>query len=125
MIARYLVGAALSLALLAGGWAYMERQGRRDAEQQAASLARSVAVLSDARDQARLAAEVARAAADRERMRAAEYDALREALITGGDDAEVPDWFCDYLDGLLGGLRGDAGICAGAAGRAGRAAPPR
>lgn len=74
---------------------------------QNASLTRSVAVLEDQAAQSRLAADVAQAAAQRERARAAEYDALREALIDGDDDAHLPPWFRSYLDDLLGRLPTD------------------
>jgi len=69
-----------------------------------ASLSRSIAVLEDSRAQARLAADVARAEAQRERKKAAEYDALRKALIDGDEDAELPPFFRDWLSDLLGGL---------------------
>lgn len=66
-----------------------------------ASLSRSIAVLEDSRAQARLAADVARAEAQRERDRAVEYDAFREALIEGNEDAELPEWFQGWLRELL------------------------
>lgn len=112
--------------MLVAGYAYLERGWRQAAEAEAASLRRSVAVLEDARDQAREAAAVANAAAERERGRAQEYDDLREALIRGDEDAELPDWFRDYLDNLLGGVLDQAspGIRAGSAGSAERTADP-
>ncbi|MFY0633694.1 MAG: hypothetical protein JXQ91_07775 [Vannielia sp.] len=93
MLMRYLSGALLVATLAAAGWAYVERAGRLSAQAEAASLRRSVAVLEDARAQARSAAEVARAEAERQAARAAEYDALKEALLRGGDDVALPDWF--------------------------------
>lgn len=90
---RYLSMALLLAALGAAGWGYVERAGRRAAEAEAASLRRSVAALEDARAQARSAAQVARAEAKRQAARAAEYDALKEALLRGGDNAPLPDWF--------------------------------
>lgn len=77
---------------------------REALEAQNAALTRSMAALERQAAQARLAADVARAEAERFAAKAQEYDALREALIKGEQDAPLPDWFRDYLDQLLGGL---------------------
>lgn len=71
----------------------------------AASQERSITALKQQAEQAREAAEVAKATAERERARAEEYDRLRESLIGGNEDAELPDWFVAWLEQLLGGLR--------------------
>ena len=102
---RYVASALLVALLVVSGGAWLLYRANGDLRVENASLARSVAALEDQRAQARLAADVARAAADRERARAAEYDALRETLLKGDDDAPLPDWFRAYLDRVLGGLR--------------------
>ena len=74
-----------------------------------ASLAaseREKAVLTQKAAQATHAAEIARNEAQRYQARANEYDALRESLTNGDNDAPIPDWFCQYLNRLLG-----AGAC--------------
>lgn len=83
------------------------QRGNAALQAENASLTRSVAALEQQAAQSRLAADVARAAAQRERERAAEYDALREALIDGDEDADLPTWFRSYLDDLLGRLPPD------------------
>lgn len=98
---RYLSAAlllALCAALVAVVWF---QRGNAALQAENASLARSMAVLEGERQQARLARDVARAEADRVRVRAAEYDALREALIDGGEDQVLPEWFKEYLKRLL------------------------
>lgn len=68
-----------------------------------ASLSRSVAALEDQAEQARLAADVARAETARVAGKAREYDKLKETLLRGNEDAPLPNWFRDYLDALFGG----------------------
>lgn len=58
---------------------------------------RDVAALELERDQARLAREVAEAAMSRIQVKADEYDALREALLSGDQNADIPNWFSDWL----------------------------
>lgn len=104
MMTRYILPGVLAALVLAGGWIWWQ-SGTIDAlEADKARLERSLVVEREAREQARLAANVAQASADRERARAAEYDALRESLLKGNDDAPLPDWFRAYLDRLLGGV---------------------
>ena len=67
-------------------------------------LMASVVALEQSVSQAKTAAAVARAAAERERTKADEYDAFREALINGESDENLPDWFRDYINGILGRL---------------------
>lgn len=67
-----------------------------------ASLERSVTALTDAAAQSRAAAEVAKANADRERAVSLEYEAFRDNLRNGGNDSELPCWFVDYLNLVLG-----------------------
>jgi cobalamin-dependent methionine synthase I len=58
---------------------------------------RDIAAMRLERDQARLAEAVAEAAASRIQQKAEEYDALREALLSGDEDVPIPDWFRDWL----------------------------
>lgn len=96
--------AALALAvwgaLTVWGW-----KAERDAlRAETASQRASIRALEMERDNARLARAVAQAARERVESQAAEYDALREALLRGNDDAPIPDWFRTYL-GRLGVLQ--------------------
>lgn len=65
-----------------------------------AALERDLRVQADIAAQAAQARDVARAAAERQAQKAAEYDAIREALLRGDDDAQLPDWFRAYLRSL-------------------------
>lgn len=68
--------------------------------------AREIMTLNVQVSQAREAAEVARATADREASDARKYNALREALIKGDEDVDLPDFFVELLADLgLGGVR--------------------
>lgn len=99
----YIIVAALLTALASVVW---WQSGTIDTLRgDVARLERSLAVVEAARKQARLAASVAQAAANRAQTRAAEYDRMRENLLKGNTDEELPDWFREYLDDLLGGLR--------------------
>lgn len=70
------------------------------------ALATSNAALQQKLDQTQQAAAVLQRQLEIEEKRAAEYDALREALINGGQDAALPQWFVDYLRQLgIGGLQ--------------------
>lgn len=61
---------------------------------------RDVVAMGLERDQARLAEAVAEAAASRIQQKADEYDALREALLSGDQNVPIPDWFHDWLVNL-------------------------
>lgn len=98
---------ALTAILGFGSWVYHIQRDRAALRAENASLRRQVAIMQEQAEQARLAASVARAEAERQAARAAEYDRLREALIGGQDDVDLPDWFRDYLDRLLGGVQPD------------------
>jgi len=103
---RYLPTAmALAAVGAAAWWLVGVLDDRAALQQENASLARSVAVLEREKENARLAEDVARAEAERQRKKATEYDALKEALLRGDEDAPLPQWFRDYFDDLLGGLR--------------------
>ena len=94
-----MVGAAVGVVSLVGLWQWQTAQNRALRAENAMQAA-SITALRDQFEQARLAADVARAAAKREAERAEEYDQLREALLKGNDDAPLPDWFRDYLRNL-------------------------
>ena len=66
-----------------------------------AALEDDLRVQADIAAQAAQARDVARAEAARQAKKAAEYDAIREALLRGDEDAPVPGWFRDFLDDLL------------------------
>lgn len=68
---------------------------------QVADLRNEVRIAHETAAQAALARDVARAEASRHAKAAAEYAAIREALLKGDDDAPIPEWFRAFLDGLL------------------------
>lgn len=100
----YIIGALVMGALGLAGYVWWLRAEVDALASENASLTRSVVVLEGQIEQSKLAREVADAEAARVKARAAEYDALRETLMRGDDDAPLPEWFRDYLDRLLGGL---------------------
>lgn len=100
MIRYAAIGAAAVITVLAL-MLVIERGKTADLEVRNASLQRSVAALAEQREQAREAQAVARAETQRLEVKAKEYDAIREALLRGDADADLPDWFCEHL-GLLG-----------------------
>lgn len=91
---------------LACGWLYWANGNLKEANEaqavEIASLNRSVETLTQAAAQSRLAAEVAKAQAAREREAAAAYEALRDNFRNGGNDADLPCWFSDRINELLG-----------------------
>ena len=82
-------------------------EDRAELRETVASQARSIKTLEERAAQAEQARAVAVAHQKRVEALAREYDALKEALIRGDEDAPIPDWFRDYLDRLLGGLPTD------------------
>lgn len=68
---------------------------------QVADLRTEVRIAQETAAQAAVARDVARAEASRYAKAAAEYAAIREALLKGNEDAPIPDWFRAFLDGLL------------------------
>lgn len=105
---RYWATLAVLAAGLAAAWWLTSLVKERDALRQANQiLTVSVASLREQVDQTQEALAVARVVSQQERARAIEYDALREALIGGNNDADLPEWFVDYLHDLgVGGVSG-------------------
>jgi predicted negative regulator of RcsB-dependent stress response len=101
MIGGYVTAAAAVAVLALGGYAYAQKSQLDTQREISASLQRSVSALEAERDAAKLAREVARAEAERFRVKSQEYDALRETLLKGENDAPLPDWFRSYLASLL------------------------
>lgn len=97
-ILRLLPYAASGIAVAVIWWLWSERAEERAARQE---LLRQLANAERIAEQAELARDVADAEADRISAKAREYDALKEALIRGEDDAELPDWFIAYLGSLF------------------------
>lgn len=107
MILKALVAACGALLLLCGWFWFQNGNLTEDVERQRkeiASLERSVATLEEAVTQSRLAADVAKAVAERERAVSAQYERLRDNLRNGGNDAEIPCWFSNYVNSILGRL---------------------
>lgn len=98
---RYALAAALVAVLALGAALWFQTTRVSSLEADNARLERSVAALEMRASQAREALEVARAAQKRQEERAAEYDAIREALLRGEfDDAPLPEWFVSVLRDL-------------------------
>lgn len=90
-----------TVALGAGAWGAWEAKKADRATERAQVSEAIVDWLEQVLEAERQAAEVLRAERDRFAARAQEYDELREDLIEGGDDADIPDWLRAYLDRLL------------------------
>lgn len=99
---RLYLSLALTVAALAG-IGYVRHVIGQNAllRAESAELHREVRIARETAEQAALARDVARAEAARHAQAAAEYDAIREALLKGDDDAPIPEWFRAFLDGLL------------------------
>lgn len=91
----YLVIAALIVAYTAQTMSSRAIQAVLSATE--AELASQVAIA----EQASLARDIARAEADRQRVKAEEYEAVKNALRNGDFDAELPSDFRDILAGIL------------------------
>lgn len=102
MIRIYLIIAAVLTG--AGGLWWINRvlDDRAALQVANAALQRSIEAKDMQIELSTFARTVTEAAYTRLKQRADEYDALRESLLKGGQDAPIPDWFCDYLNGLLG-----------------------
>lgn len=83
-------------AVIVVGW-----QDRKAKIAEISDLNRELAVQTRINEQTALARDVARAETDRLRRAAEEYDALREALLQGDENAPLPDWFRAYLGRLF------------------------
>jgi uncharacterized protein HemX len=90
-----------TVALGAGAWGTYEAKKAERATERAVMAERAVGALERTLEAERNAAAVLQAERDRFAERAEEYDQLREALLEGGDDADIPGWMRDYLDGLF------------------------
>jgi len=101
MIRLYILGgAAIAFAaVLAALWWQIDRNASLRDENN--SLTRSVAALELGRDQARIAADVARAEAARQAIAAAEYEQVKDAFRKGDFDAHLPDDFRVLLNRIL------------------------
>ncbi|QFT81151.1 hypothetical protein FIU89_11075 [Roseovarius sp. THAF27] len=101
MITRYALIAALLACLGLGGALWWQSSRVDGLKADKARLERSVQSLEAARAQARTAARVARAEADRQAKLAAEYEQVKDAFREGDFDAPLPDDFRDLLDRIL------------------------
>lgn len=99
MLAR--IGAAVAVVGFVGGFMWMQSQRIASLQEAKARLEQSVSEQKRLIQSERIARTVARAEAERFKARSDEYDALREALLEGNEDAPLPDWFVSYLDRLF------------------------
>ena len=100
MITRYVTIAALLACLGLGAALWWQSSRVAGLQADKARLERSVQTLEVARAQARTAARVAQAEAERQRALAAEYEQVRDAFREGDFDAPLPDDFRKLLDGV-------------------------
>lgn len=108
MVIRVLVVVVAALGALSG-WLWL-KNGWVEADKAAlaaevASLNRSIVTLETQAKQSRDAAEVAKATAAREMAVSQEYEKLRDTLRNGGNDEDLPCWFSDYINDVLGRVR--------------------
>lgn len=101
MIARYALIAALLGCLSLGSALLWQTSRVAGLEADKARLERSVQSLEASREQARLAARVARAEAQRQAELAFEYEQVKDAFRKGDFDAPLPDDFRVLLDRIL------------------------
>lgn len=94
---RYALIAALGLALVLGGFAWLQQVQKARYKVANELLRNELAVMQRERDVAREGRRVADALAARLQAKATEYDAIRESILRGGNDADLPDWFLDHL----------------------------
>ena len=99
---RFYLGAGVVVAFLFLGM-YAQNQHLRavSAEAAGAALQREVEVRDAQIAQAALARRVAAAEAQRHAAKANELDRIKEAILKGDEDADIPAWFRAYLERLL------------------------
>jgi hypothetical protein len=88
--------------LAVGGWGAWEIADKATLTSALEAAGREKAALRGQLRQNAVATAVALSAAQDNQARADEYDALRDALINGDNDAPIPVWFCEHINGLLG-----------------------
>jgi hypothetical protein len=115
VISRFILIPALIALVFALGLALHWRSERDDWRAEAERQAANVEVLEESRDQAALAYLELEANLTTARARAAEYDALRRAILEGDNDVELPDWFSDYVGALVDRLRRAGAVATGGA----------
>ena len=98
---KYVTIAALVACLGLGAALWWQSSRVADLKADKARLERSVQNLEAARAQARTAASVAQAEAERQRALAAEYEQVKDAFRDGDFNAPLPDDFRRLLDRIL------------------------
>jgi hypothetical protein len=95
-------GVLTLVAAGAGVWGGYQGKKAERATERAIAAERAVDALERTLEAERAAAIILAAENEANAARAAEYDALRETLLEGGDDQDLPDFLRDYLDRLFG-----------------------
>lgn len=95
-------GVMALVAVGAGAWGGYQGKKAERATERAVAAERAADALERTLEAERTAAVILAAENEANAARAAEYDALRETLLEGGDDADLPDFLRDYLDRLFG-----------------------
>ena len=90
------------VALGAGAWGGYQGKKAERATERAVAAERAADALERTLDAERAAAIILAAENEANAARAAEYSNLRETLMEGGDDQDLPDFLRDYLDRLFG-----------------------
>ncbi|WP_166416227.1 hypothetical protein [Cochlodiniinecator piscidefendens] len=95
---RLLPFVASGLLVAALWWVWSDRASLQADN---AALTRELSVQTQIAAQMQEARAVAQAHAARVQSKATEFDTLRETILRGEDDADLPDWFTDHLDRLF------------------------
>jgi len=101
-VGKYIIGASLLVAAGAGAWGGYQGKKAERATERAVAAERAADALERTLKAERAAAVILAAENEANAARAAEYDDLRETLLEGGDDQDLPDFLRDYLDRLFG-----------------------
>jgi len=106
---RYALAAARVAALVLGGLLYKETRRAATLATQNAALEASLATATfriELRQSAekRLVREL-----ERQAVKARQYDEIRKALLEGGEDEDLPEWFAAWLNDWLGRMWRDGG----------------
>lgn len=94
-------GVMALVALGAGAWGGYQGKKAQRATERAVAAERAADALERTLEAERVAAAILAAENEANAARAAEFDALRETLLEGGDDAPLPGWLADYIASLM------------------------
>ena len=99
-IRQYLIAGGAAVLLAIGVTIWLQASQIEKLKLRNENLETSVDSLQKQNEQAREAQAVAERFAVEQARKANWYDAMRESVIGGGNDAELPEWFHAYLRDL-------------------------